>query len=66
MVSIKNMLGSLKEFAGECRRVLKVTKKPTAEELKTIIKASSLGMAVIGLLGFSIAMANQLLFGGGF
>ena len=51
-----------KEFMNECRRVLKVTKKPTAEEFKTIVKVTALGIAVIGMVGFLISMFNQILF----
>jgi protein transport protein SEC61 subunit gamma-like protein len=51
-----------KEFLRESKRVLKVTKKPNAEEFKTIVKASGLGMIVIGLIGFLIHFAKQLLF----
>ena len=51
-----------KEFLRESRRVLKVTKKPDATEFKTIVKASGLGMIVIGLIGFIIHFAKQLLF----
>ena len=43
-----------KAFLKECRRVLRITHKPTGEEFKTIVKVSALGMAVIGLIGFGI------------
>jgi len=52
----------LKKFFKECRRVLRVTRKPNKDEFKTIVKVSGLGMAIIGLIGFLIAMAKQLLF----
>ncbi len=52
----------LKRFGKECLRVLKVTKKPNKEEFKTIVKVSGLGILLIGLLGFIIQMARQLLF----
>jgi len=55
-------ISRLKEFIRECTRVLKVTKKPTGIEFKTIVKASGLGMIVIGLVGFIIQMASLLLF----
>ena len=55
-------LQKLKSFLIECRRVLKITRKPTGTEFKTIVKASALGMALIGLLGFVIAIGRQLLF----
>ena len=45
----------------EYRRVLKVTKKPTQEEFKTIVKVSGLGMLVIGLVGFLIVLVKELL-----
>ena len=37
----------LKAFAGECRRVLTVTKKPTRDELVTIVKVSGIGIGLI-------------------
>ena len=55
-------LSRMKEFVHECVRVLRVTKKPTGIEFKTIVKASGLGMIVIGLIGFIIQMASILLF----
>ena len=51
----------LKGFVHECTRVLRITKKPTGIEFKTIVKASGLGMALIGLIGFLIQMADILL-----
>jgi len=50
-----------KGFVQECRRVLKVTRKPTKEEFKTIVKVTGLGIAVIGLIGLAMHMMNQLL-----
>jgi len=51
----------VKDFLSECQRVLRITKKPDKEELKTIVKVSGLGMLVIGLLGFIIHLAKELL-----
>lgn len=51
-----------KRFINESIRVLKVTRKPTKLEFKTIVKVSGLGMIVIGLIGFAITMMKQLLF----
>ena len=51
-----------KSFIVECRRVLTITKKPTMFEYKTIVKASAIGMAIIGLVGFIVTMIKQLLF----
>lgn len=50
----------IKEYARECMRVLKVTKKPTNIEFRTIVKMSGLGIAIIGLVGFIITMVKQV------
>jgi len=51
-----------KSFTNECIRVLKVTRKPDMIEFKTIVKVSGLGMVAIGLIGFLMTMAKQLIF----
>ena len=50
-----------KDFTKECKRVLKVTKKPGKEEFKGIVKASGLGMAIIGAIGFLVQLAKELI-----
>ena len=50
-----------KLYVLECRRVLKITKKPDATEFKTIVRVSGLGMLIIGLIGFLISMVKELL-----
>ncbi len=50
-----------KDFVSECKRVLLITKKPDKEELKTIVKISGLGILLIGLLGFLIHLAKEIL-----
>ena len=52
----------LRGFINESARVLKVTRKPSKLEFQTIVKASGLGMVIIGLMGFIITMLKQLLF----
>ena len=59
---IKRVLERLKEFAKECRRVLRVTKKPTKDEFKTIIKVSGIGVLLIGLIGFIVQVLKQIFF----
>jgi len=49
-------------FINESIRVLKVTRKPSKLEFQTIVKASGLGMVIIGLMGFIITMLKQLIF----
>lgn len=51
-----------KGFIKECMRVLRVTKKPDRVEFTTIVKASGLGILVIGLVGFIIQMIKVLFF----
>ncbi|MCH8003747.1 MAG: protein translocase SEC61 complex subunit gamma [Nanoarchaeota archaeon] len=51
-----------KSFINESIRVLRITRKPSREEFKTIVKVSGLGMIIIGLIGFIITMVKQLLF----
>jgi protein transport protein SEC61 subunit gamma-like protein len=57
----RNWKAKLKDFFRECKRVLKITKKPDKVELKTIVKISGLGILVIGLIGFLIHIVKELL-----
>ena len=52
----------LRSFALECRRVLTVTKKPTKDELMSIVKVAGIGIALIGLIGFALNMINRIIF----
>lgn len=52
-MSIKD---KLKKFGQECIRVLRVTKKPSSEEFKVIVKISGIGIILIGLIGFIVQM----------
>ena len=52
----------LKAFIMECRRVLRVTKKPDKQEFYTIVKISAIGIAIIGFIGFLVHFAKELLF----
>lgn len=58
----KNIFQKGKEFWGKCVRVLKVARKPTAEEVKQVSKVSALGILIIGMIGFIIGLAYILLF----
>jgi len=51
-----------KGFINESIRVLRITKKPDKTEFLTIVKASGLGILIIGLIGFIIQMINVLFF----
>ena len=52
----------LRAFIQECKRVLRVTKKPDKQEFMTIVKISAAGMGIIGLIGFLIHLSKELLF----
>ena len=56
------LMRKFKNFIRESKRVLIVTKKPTKDEFKTIVKVSGLGIIIIGVIGFIIQMIKQLLF----
>lgn len=50
----------VKRFIKETIRVLRITKKPSREEFKSIVKVTGLGAALIGALGFVIFLFKQL------
>ena len=50
-----------KSFLVECKRVFKVTKKPSNEEFKMIVKVTAIGAAVIGTIGAIIQIGFQLI-----
>ena len=58
-----SMMGRLKVFWKECIRVLKITKKPTGKEFKTIVIVTGLGILLIGLIGFLITLIAQTIRG---
>jgi len=47
---------NLKSFTSQCLRVWKLLKKPSKTEFTTVAKVSALGLSLIGLLGFAIAI----------
>ncbi len=56
----QSAMRKLKEFGRECTRVLKITKKPTGKEYKTILAITGIGILVVGLIGFIITMIKQV------
>ncbi len=53
----------LVSFLIQTQRVLKVTRKPTGYEFKTIVKITALGIAAIGALGFLLQITVQIIKG---
>ncbi|MFQ5405985.1 MAG: protein translocase SEC61 complex subunit gamma [Candidatus Micrarchaeia archaeon] len=56
-----DLKASLDDFIRQSERVLNVTHKPKPSEFELISKSTALGMAIIGLIGFAIAMIANLL-----
>ncbi len=61
MVNFNSIIVNIKTFARECIRVLKVTKKPTNEEFKTVVKVAGAGMILIGFIGFVLQIVNYII-----
>jgi len=61
-MNFNSLVLRFRSFVIECKRVFRVTKKPSNLEFKTIVKASGLGIIIIGLIGFMIQMIKQLFF----
>lgn len=61
-MDVNSIWFKFKGFINECVRVLRVTKKPDKIEFLTIVKASGLGILIIGLIGFIIQMIKVLFF----
>ncbi|MBT4174133.1 protein translocase SEC61 complex subunit gamma [archaeon] len=60
-MDLKQYWVKFKTFLKECKRVLKITKKPSKEEFQTIVKICAIGMVVIGILGFIITIGATLI-----
>lgn len=60
-MAFKDLWQKLKAFLVECKRVLLVTKKPTKDEFKAVLKITGIGTLIIGLMGFIINMAYLLI-----
>jgi len=56
------LLAKLRSFLTESRRVLRVTRKPTGTEFKTIVQITGLGIMLIGLVGFILHLFKTLFF----
>lgn len=47
---------SFAEKIKEYKRVFTITKKPSYDEIKNIVRITGLGILAIGLIGFAISM----------
>jgi len=57
----RTLTSRFKSFILQCKRVFQITKKPTKEELKVIVKVTAIGIAIIGAIGFIIHISWELL-----
>lgn len=57
----RSLWSKLRSFFIECRRVYKVTKKPSSDEFKVIVKVTAIGILIIGAIGFAISMVAQVI-----
>lgn len=55
----KEWPGIARKKLREYKRVLSVTRKPKMNEFQAVVKVTGLGMAVIGLIGFTIFVVVQ-------
>ena len=51
----------MKEKIREYARILRVAKKPSLYEFKTILKITGLGVILIGFIGFTIKLIARLI-----
>lgn len=49
------------DFIKQCKRVIRVSKKPDREEYVDFVKVTALGILIIGVIGFVIVIIGQLL-----
>ena len=52
---------STAQFIRNCRRVLRVSKKPDKEEYLNVAKITGIGVIIIGVIGFIISLIAQLI-----
>ena len=51
---------SIKSFFSKCKRVWHTLKKPSKEEFEKVAKVSAIGILILGLLGFIIALIMKI------
>ena len=51
----------IRSFINQSFRVWRLLKKPSVQEFTTISKVSAIGLGIVGLIGFVIAMVMEFL-----
>ncbi|WP_292882519.1 protein translocase SEC61 complex subunit gamma [Methanobrevibacter sp. UBA188] len=49
------------KFVKDSKRVLKVSRKPDAQEYRELAKVSAIGVVIIGVMGFVIVLLGSLI-----
>ena len=52
-----DLMGMIKDFAKQSRRVLTITHKPRPMEYRQMALTTGIGMIIVGVIGFIISMA---------
>ncbi len=52
---------NIKRTLQEYKRIISISRKPTKEEFKTILKICGLGIAIIGTIGFGVQIVYQFI-----
>ena len=55
-----NLKASTNDFLKQCKRVLRVARKPGREEYFQFSKVTALGIAIIGVMGFIFVLVATL------
>jgi len=56
-----NVEESFNKFIKDSKRVLKVSRKPDLQEYKELAKVVSIGVLIVGAIGFVIVLAGSLI-----
>ena len=55
-----NVQESFDKFIKDSKRVLKVSRKPDAQEYRELAKVVSIGLLIIGVIGYVIVLLGSL------
>jgi protein transport protein SEC61 subunit gamma-like protein len=56
-----NVQESINKFIKDSKRVLKVSKKPDRQEYLELAKVTSIGVVIIGVIGFIVFLLGALI-----
>ena len=56
-----NVQESFNKFVKDSKRVLKVSRKPDGQEYRELAKVTSIGVVIIGVIGFVIMLLGALI-----